>query len=64
MISFVFIEDYRLKFIWIYNYVVIFNDIYISLSDSRILIRFSIVLAKLGRVLSSGKLWAEATDTK
>ena len=36
----------------------------ISLSDSRILIRFSIVLAKLERVLSSAKFWAKATNIK
>ena len=36
----------------------------ISLSDSRILMRLSIVLAKLERVLSSPKLWAEATNIK
>ena len=36
----------------------------ISLSDSRILIRFCIVLTKLERVLSSAKLLAEAANIK
>ena len=34
----------------------------ISLCDSRIVITFFIALAKLERVLSSAKLWAEATN--
>ena len=36
----------------------------VSLSGSRILIRFSIVLSNLERVLSSAKLRAEATNIK
>ena len=36
----------------------------ISLSDSRILIRFSIVLTKLERVLSSAELLAEVANIK
>ena len=36
----------------------------IGLFDSRILIRFSIVLSKLDRVLTPAKLWAEATNIK
>lgn len=34
------------------------------LSDSTILVRFYIVLVKRKRVLSSEKLWAEATNVK
>ena len=62
IIYFKFIENYRLKFTWIHNHMIIFKSSYcyhISLSDSSILIRFCIVLAKLERVLSSAKLWAE-----
>ena len=36
----------------------------IGLFDCRILIRFYIVLAKLDRVLTSAKLWVEATNIK
>ena len=62
MISFAFIEDYRSKFTWIHNHVIIKQIIAITISDSRI--RFSIVLAKLERVLLSTNLWAKATNVK
>ena len=51
MISPALIEDYRLKFTrkkFIYHFT--------SLSDSKILIRFSTVLAELKSVLSSAKI--------
>lgn len=35
-----------------------------SLSDSRMITRFSIILANFEKVLSSGKSWAEATNIK
>ena len=57
MISPALIEDYRLKFTRNHNLVIIFNHFIVaSLSDSKILIRFSTVLAELKSVLSSAKI--------
>ena len=56
MISPAFIEDHRLKFTRNHNLVIIFNYFIVSLSDSKILIRFSTVLAELESVLSSAKV--------
>ena len=54
MTLFDFIEDHRMKCTWIYKHEIAFK--LPSLSDSKILIRFSIVLAKLESVLLLAKL--------
>ena len=62
MISSRFIQDYHLKFTRDHNVVVIFNYFFVvSLSDSKILRRFSTVFEELKSVWSSAKIvrWSD-----
>lgn len=57
MISVAFIGDCHLRFAWNHNHVITLKQFYaVSLSDSRLLIEFSAILAKLENVLSSANL--------
>ena len=65
MVSFYFVKDYRLKFVALDNHVIIFKPVIaFSLPDSGILNIFSIVLEKLGKVLSNARLGAEEISIK
>lgn len=65
MISLAFIGDCHLRFAWNHNHVITLKQFYaVSLSDSRLLIEFSAILAKLENVLSSANLWIKANNKK
>ena len=61
MIYFCVCQIFFLKFTQIHNYVIIFKPVN---SYPRKVIKFSIAFAKLERVLSFAKVWAEETDIK